>query len=112
MQDCHWTADEIVKKINSGEKSTASGMLQSEMNKLRENPKEFKSLVDRMVSLTKDDGDEWNNVKYEVDGKGEITSVTIDDAYGSVFDTRLARKGAPTPISFIASINHDCTINK
>lgn len=53
MQDCHWTADEIVKKINEGKKSTASGMLQSEMNKLRDDPKKFKSLVDTMVSLTK-----------------------------------------------------------
>lgn len=112
MQDCHWTADEIVKKINEGKKSTASGMLQSEMNKLRDDPKKFKSLVDTMVSLTKNDGDDWNDVEYEVDSKGDITSVTINDTYGPWLDTRLARKGAPTPLSLTAALNNDCTINK
>lgn len=108
MQQCHWNASEIVSKINSDEKSTAAGMLQSEMNKL--SPSEFKRLVDEMVSLTKADGNDWNDVEFKLDDKGEIASVSINDGY--IFDTQLARKGAQLPLAFVASINNDCTINK
>ncbi len=110
MQNCHWNASEIVEKINAGDKSLANGMLQSEMNKLRDDPKEFKKLVEEMARLTKADTNDSNDVEFDVDGKGNITSVTINDGY--FFDTVLARKGAPTPLNLLASLNGDCTINK
>jgi hypothetical protein len=108
MPECHWSAREIVDKINNDEKDDARGMLQSEMNKLP--PGEFKRLVDEMVRLTKNDKDEWNDVEFTLDNKNEIRSVSINDSY--LVDTQLARKGAPTPLNFVLSLNHDCTINK
>lgn len=108
MTECHWSAREIVDKINKDEKNDAKGMLQSEMNKMT--PDEFRRLVEEMVRLTKNDSNEWNDVEFTVDGKNEIKAVSVNDSY--FVDTQLARKGAPTPLHFVLSLNHDCTINK
>ncbi len=108
MTECHWSAREIVDMINNDEKGAAGGMLQSEMNKLSAG--EFKKLVNEMVNLTKNDGNDWNDVEFTLDSKNEVKSVSVNDGY--VIDTQLARKGAPLPLAFVASLNHDCTINK
>lgn len=107
MQDCHWSASDILKKVDDGDKSLAGGMLQSEMNRL--SPDDFKRLANEMVTLSKNDSNDSNDVQLEFDDQNNVKSVSINDGY--LWDTVLARKGRLTPLSITAVLNGDCRLD-
>lgn len=108
MPDCHWSAEDIIAKINANEKNTAAGMLQSEMNRMSKD--DFRRLVKQMYDKTHGDTNDWNNVEFE-EKDGEIVFVKIDDTYGNMRDTTLARKGKMTPLMITLALNNDCRLD-
>jgi hypothetical protein len=89
MSDRIYSADDIVKDINDGNKDEAVAHLNHDY--LHMSATQFKSLVEEMEQKTKAD-DTWlssggNNVYHETDKDGNITSVYIDDGY--LWDTKM-----------------------
>jgi hypothetical protein len=82
-------------------------MLQSEMHRL--SPDDFKRLANEMVTLSKNDSNDSNDVQLELDDKNNVKSVSINDGY--LWDTVLARKGALTPLRITAVLNGDCRLD-
>jgi len=106
MPDCHWNAQQIFDQVKSDKKDAAYGMLQSEMNRLSEEA--FESLVKDLRTISKKDDDSSNDVYFKKDAQGHITEVKISD--GLIWDSTLARRGAPTPLGITLVLNGDCRI--
>jgi len=85
MSDRRYSADEIIDRIDSGDKDQAKSRLNYDFLHMR--PDEFKKLVADMEQKTGNDADNWNNVYSEKDSAGNITAVYINDGY--LFDTKL-----------------------
>lgn len=88
MGDRKYSADDIIDRIDSGDKDQAKSRLNFDYVNM--GPDEFKKLVADMEKKTNADSDNWNNVYSEKDGSGNVTAVYINDGY--LFDTKLFDK--------------------
>ncbi len=88
MGDRRYSADDIIDRIDSGDKDQAKSRLNFDYLNMK--PDEFKKLVSDMEKKTGDDKDKWNNVYSENDSSGNVTAVYINDGY--LFDTKLFDK--------------------
>ena len=88
MSDKRYSADDIIERIDSGDKDQARSRLNYDY--LHMKPDEFKRLVSDMEKKTGGDADKWNDVYSEKDSTGNISAVYINDGY--LFDTKLFDK--------------------
>ena len=88
MSDRRYSADDIIDRIDCGDKDQAKSRLNFDF--LHMKPDEFKTLVADMERKTCSDADNWNNVYSEKDSAGNVTAVYINDGY--LFDTKLFDK--------------------
>lgn len=106
MPDCHWNAQQIFDQIKAHKTDMASGMLQSELNRLSEEA--FELLAKDLQAISEKDDDKWNDVYFNKNSSGHITEVKVNDGY--FLKTTLARKGALTPLGITLMLNGDCRI--
>jgi len=88
MSDRRYSADDIIDRIDSGDKDQAKSRLNYDYLNMK--PDEFKKLISDLEMKTCNDADNWNNVYSQKDSAGNITAVYINDGY--LFDTKLFDK--------------------
>ena len=88
MSDRRYSADDIIERIDRGDKDQAKSRLNYDYLNMK--PDEFTKLVADMEKKTGNDADKWNDVYSEKDSAGNVTAVYINDGY--LFDTKLFDK--------------------